>query len=131
MRAWPDRHRWKWPPSPARARRCLRWRPGRPRPRGRATMSTHEQAGDAGTEREPTVLHTATAEDALDAVLRQYPDALVAAVSATGVLTELPASVRLHGQLVFEGGSGMDLIAAEDRVLVLAALDRVVTEPVA
>ncbi len=93
-------------------------------------MSTHERAGDASTEREPTVLRTATAEDALDALLRRNPDALVAAVNATGALTELPASVRLHGQRVFEGGSGMDLIAAEDRVLVLAALDRAVTEPV-
>ena len=66
---------------------------------------------------------------ALDALLRAAPDALVAALGREGMVA-FPASVPLHGQSVFSGGSGIDLVAPDDQVLVLDAWARADSEPI-
>lgn len=55
---------------------------------------------------------------ALDDLLRRRPSALVAALGPDG-MQAFPDSVRLHGQRVFDGGLGIDIVAAEDQVIVL------------
>ncbi len=78
----------------------------------------------------PRALHSADAPDALDALLRANPDALVAALGPTGMLAVFPTSVPLHGQRVLEGGSGMDLLVPEDQLVVLEAWARATVEQV-
>jgi diguanylate cyclase (GGDEF)-like protein/PAS domain S-box-containing protein len=74
-------------------------------------------------------LTSTTADDALDALLRRNPNALVAALGPNG-MAPFPDSVERHGQTVFDRGVGMELVAPEDQVLVLDAWSRSGQEPV-
>jgi diguanylate cyclase (GGDEF)-like protein/PAS domain S-box-containing protein len=70
-----------------------------------------------------------TAEE-LDALLRARPDAVVAALGMAGGLRAVPGSVPLHGQRAFVSGIGLELVVAEDQVLLLDAWTRAATEPI-
>jgi diguanylate cyclase (GGDEF)-like protein/PAS domain S-box-containing protein len=66
---------------------------------------------------------------ALDALLRAAPGAMVAALGREGMVP-FPPSLPLHGQSIFSGGSGMDLVIPEDQPHVLEAWERSDTEPI-
>lgn len=72
---------------------------------------------------------TAAPAAALDALLRSAPSALVAALGRDG-LVAFPAALPLHGQTVYGGGSGLDLVTPDDQVHVLDARARADREPI-
>jgi diguanylate cyclase (GGDEF)-like protein/PAS domain S-box-containing protein len=76
-----------------------------------------------------TVSTGSGAATALDELLRGSPSALVAALGPDG-MQDFPDSVRLHGQSIFDGGLGIDIVAAEDQVIVLDGWIRSGREPV-
>jgi diguanylate cyclase (GGDEF)-like protein/PAS domain S-box-containing protein len=69
-------------------------------------------------------------EAALEQLLARAPEALVAAVGGEGRLVTMPTSVPLRGQGVFEGGSGLDLVVADDQALIIDGWARASTEAV-
>jgi diguanylate cyclase (GGDEF)-like protein/PAS domain S-box-containing protein len=76
-------------------------------------------------------LEEATAASAaLDALLRANEGTLVAAFGGDGTLVPLPASVPLHGRRVFPGCTGLDMIVADDHILVIDAWERAGQEPI-
>ena len=85
-----------------------------------------QQEGEA----ELSSLPRPSAVVALDALLRTHVDAVVAAMSSEGVLVSMPASMRLSGQIPFEGRSGLDLVVAEDQVAVIDGWARAQHEPI-
>jgi diguanylate cyclase (GGDEF)-like protein/PAS domain S-box-containing protein len=69
-------------------------------------------------------LDAETVETALLALLERHPDALVAAVDPDGMFTELPASLPLDRHRVMQVRSGIEVVSAPDRVVVIEAWDR-------
>ncbi|MEY2430658.1 MAG: hypothetical protein QOC92_383 [Acidimicrobiaceae bacterium] len=67
---------------------------------------------------------------ALNAVLTANPVAMVAAMGSAGRLVPVPDSVPLHGQQVFEGSSGLDLVVADDQMVVIHGWARASTEAI-
>jgi diguanylate cyclase (GGDEF)-like protein/PAS domain S-box-containing protein len=66
-----------------------------------------------------------TLETALKAILARFPDAPVAAVKSDGIMVAVPESIALQRNPVLEARSGLDLVAHEDRLRLLATWDRV------
>jgi diguanylate cyclase (GGDEF)-like protein/PAS domain S-box-containing protein len=71
-----------------------------------------------------------TAARALERLLRENPDAVVAAIGSQGAIVPMPASVPLCGQQVFEGASGLELVIVEDQVAIIEAWARAADEPI-
>ncbi|MDE3069097.1 MAG: diguanylate cyclase [Acidobacteriota bacterium] len=69
-----------------------------------------------------------TLELAAEAMLREHPDALVCALAADGLITQLPKSVGLWGQAALEGRALIDHVVAGDRNAVVDAWRRVKEE---
>jgi diguanylate cyclase (GGDEF)-like protein/PAS domain S-box-containing protein len=61
----------------------------------------------------------ATVELAVEALLREHPEARVCALSDNGLIVPMPGRVRLHGQETIEGRALIDLVVAEDRKKVI------------
>jgi diguanylate cyclase (GGDEF)-like protein/PAS domain S-box-containing protein len=61
----------------------------------------------------------ATVELAVEALLREHPDARVCALSDNGLIVPMPGRVRLHGQETIEGRALIDLVVADDRKKVI------------
>ncbi len=74
-----------------------------------------------------------TGRRAIDALLREHPDAVLYASSSDGKVVPIPESLELAGHpvLAAEGRSGIDLFVAEDRMAVVNAWMRVKEETVA
>jgi diguanylate cyclase (GGDEF)-like protein/PAS domain S-box-containing protein len=70
---------------------------------------------------------------AVEALLREHPDAVLYAQRADAALVPLPEDLGLEGRpvLATEGRSGMDFFVAEDRMTMVNAWIRVRTEAVA
>ncbi|MEY2459637.1 MAG: hypothetical protein QOG30_1467 [Acidimicrobiaceae bacterium] len=66
----------------------------------------------------------------VDSVLRAHPHALVVALGVDARPVPVPASVPLCGQQVFEGRSGLELVAATDQLAAIDAWQQSQTEPV-
>jgi hypothetical protein len=54
-----------------------------------------------------------------EALLREYPDALVCGLLSNGLIVPVPPSIELWGQKAIEGRAMTDIVVAEDRVAVL------------
>ncbi len=65
-----------------------------------------------------------TVERAAEALLREHPDALVCALSRTGLIVPLPGSVPLWGQTTIEGRAVIDSVVTADRAEVVALWNR-------
>jgi diguanylate cyclase (GGDEF)-like protein/PAS domain S-box-containing protein len=77
-------------------------------------------------------LDPAALDTVLAAVLIQHPDAHVAAIASTGLFVEMPAGVPLAGQQLISGpSSALDLVIAEDRVVVFHTWGRALKTGVA
>jgi diguanylate cyclase (GGDEF)-like protein/PAS domain S-box-containing protein len=59
--------------------------------------------------------HEHTIELAAEALLREYPDALVCGLASDGLIVEIPKSVTLWGQAAIEGRAAYDVVVAADR----------------
>jgi diguanylate cyclase (GGDEF)-like protein/PAS domain S-box-containing protein len=66
-----------------------------------------------------------TRDTALAALLTEYADAPVAAISADGLFVPMPASVPLIRHEVLDARSALDLVVPADRVVVITAWERV------
>ncbi len=66
----------------------------------------------------------------LDALLRNGAPAVVAALGSGARLMHMPESVPLHGLWVLEEGLGLDLVVAEDQMVVIEGWARAQHEPV-
>jgi diguanylate cyclase (GGDEF)-like protein/PAS domain S-box-containing protein len=66
---------------------------------------------------------------ALDDVLTGNPTALITALGHDGRPRPIPPLVRLQGRQQFEGGSGLELVAAKDQLAAINAWERAQTEP--
>jgi len=55
----------------------------------------------------------------LDALLRRASGAVVAALGPGAAIVPMPVSLARHGHAAFEGRLGLDLVAAEDQVLIV------------
>src|SRR5579875_2375892 len=64
-------------------------------------------------------------ERAMEAFLREHPDALVCGLQSDGLIVPVPQSVGLWGQGAIEGRSVTDVVLAEDRLTVVEAWRRV------
>ncbi|MGY6500524.1 MAG: putative bifunctional diguanylate cyclase/phosphodiesterase [Acidimicrobiales bacterium] len=64
---------------------------------------------------------------ALDAVLRQNPDALVSGINAEGIFVAVPTSLLGPRHRVMRFRSALDVVVAADRVVVIDAWERVRT----
>ena len=65
----------------------------------------------------------------LDLILRRCPNAVVAAMGSDGRPVPVPDSVPLCDHHVFEGRSGLGLLAAKDQMAAIAAWERSFEEP--
>ena len=61
----------------------------------------------------------ATVKLAIEALLRDYPDARVCALSDTGLIVPMPAEVPVDGRELIDGRALIDLVVAEDRTQVI------------
>lgn len=75
---------------------------------------------DSGNDR----VDAESLENAVSSLLALYPDAPVIAVEASGAVAPMPASIPLIRHSVLEARNGLDLVAQEDRVQLLATWDR-------
>ena len=71
-----------------------------------------------------------SASIALNRLLAEKVDAFVGAMRGEGGLVAMPESVALHGQPVFDEGSALDLVIAEDQVRVIQVWARAQVEPI-
>jgi diguanylate cyclase (GGDEF)-like protein/PAS domain S-box-containing protein len=60
-------------------------------------------------------------ELAVEALLREHPDALVCGLASDGLIVPIPASVALWGQAAIEGRALIDSVVTEDRGTVIDA----------
>ncbi|MGO9180316.1 MAG: PAS domain S-box protein, partial [Candidatus Limnocylindrales bacterium] len=65
-----------------------------------------------------------TVDSALQALLSEYPDAHVAAISDDGLFVAMPSSVPLGAHRVLQARTGLDLVVPEERELVLQTWER-------
>jgi diguanylate cyclase (GGDEF)-like protein/PAS domain S-box-containing protein len=79
---------------------------------------------------EGEVRETTAPSLALDDLLRTNAGTLVTAFGGDGTLVPMPAAVALHGRRVFDGSTGLDMIVAEDHILVIGAWERAKQEPI-
>ncbi len=63
--------------------------------------------------------NSATVELAIEALLREHPDARMCALSDNGLIVEMPEEVLLEGRELIEGRALIDLVVAEDRTKVI------------
>jgi diguanylate cyclase (GGDEF)-like protein/PAS domain S-box-containing protein len=75
-----------------------------------------------------TVHPDPTVERAADALLREHPDALVCALSSSGLIVPIPGSVQLSGQAAIEGRAVIDGVVAADRAEVISLWTRLEDE---
>ena len=66
----------------------------------------------------------------LERLLRANPDAVVAALGADGLLTQVPAALPLDGHQLFGEGTAIDIVVPEDQVRIIDAWRRASSEPV-
>ena len=94
-------------------------------------------ANDTGCTAGPTPAHAnetaGPGARAVEALLREHPDAVLYAQRADAALVPLPDGLGLEGRpvLATEGRSGMDFFVAEDRMAMVNAWIRLRTEAVA
>ena len=86
-------------------------------------MPTQRDAHRVDVDRSPAAV-------ALDALLREDPSAVVSALGPCAGLVPMPASLPLHGNDVFEGRWGIDLVSPDDHLVVIDAWARAEREPV-
>jgi diguanylate cyclase (GGDEF)-like protein/PAS domain S-box-containing protein len=75
-------------------------------------------SADASSERamsSPTAYDPETIARGAEALLREHPDALVAALASNGLIVPVPQSVSLWGQELIEGRAVFDKVVAADR----------------
>src|SRR5207302_8391206 len=63
----------------------------------------------------PNIQDPETLARGADALLRQHPDALVAALASNGLIVPVPQTVGMWGQTLIEGRAVFDNVVAEDR----------------
>jgi diguanylate cyclase (GGDEF)-like protein/PAS domain S-box-containing protein len=78
----------------------------------------------AGSRAAPTPVPLGTLEEALGALLRDYPDAQLAAVGEDGLFVPPPASFPLGGHRVLAVHTMLELVVPEERELVLSSWER-------
>jgi diguanylate cyclase (GGDEF)-like protein/PAS domain S-box-containing protein len=94
----------------------------------RRAMEDVVSTQDEGHTGESTPRETGAGE-ALDALLRDNPDVVIAALGRGGVLP-MPESVPLSGQRVFEDRSALDLVVIEDQIVIVEGWARAQDEPI-
>jgi diguanylate cyclase (GGDEF)-like protein/PAS domain S-box-containing protein len=75
-----------------------------------------------------TALRDRTVERGAEALLREYPDALVCALSTNGLIVPLPGTVPLWGQAAIDGRAVIDGVVAADRSAVVLLWNRLEKE---
>jgi len=73
---------------------------------------------------EPAALTPEAIALAAEALLREHPDALVAGLSANGLIVPIPGGVALWGQAAIEGRAVIDNVVAADRNTVVELWQR-------
>jgi diguanylate cyclase (GGDEF)-like protein/PAS domain S-box-containing protein len=81
-------------------------------------------------ERTPSIQDDTVAL-AVDAILREHPDALVCALSGDGLITALPKTIALFGQASLDGRALIDHVVAADRKTVVNAWQEMLHKGVA
>jgi diguanylate cyclase (GGDEF)-like protein/PAS domain S-box-containing protein len=66
----------------------------------------------------------------VDSLLREHPNALVSALGVDARPVPVPASVPLCGQQLYQGRSGLELVAARDQLAAIDAWQQSQTDPV-
>lgn len=72
-----------------------------------------------------------TVEMAAEVILREHPNALVCALAPDGLITPLPKSVQLWGQEGIDGRALVDHVVADDRLTVVIAWRKVMSDGLA